>query len=90
MQYQWLIPCFPPPNYQQSVVEWLQRLELDEYTELFHAEGYRTEDDIENLKELTQERFVAMGIHKRGEASSMCLDCILLQQLSISCVNNVD
>ena len=45
---------------------WLKKLELEEYTELFHAEGYRTEDDIENLKDLTEDHFKGMGINKRG------------------------
>ena len=50
------------------MAEWLRRLELDEYTALFRAEGYETEDDIENLKDLKWEDFQAMGIHKRGES----------------------
>ena len=51
---------------QRSVEEWLRRLELDEYTNLFHAEGYRTEEDVENLKDLTSEELKAIGVHKRG------------------------
>jgi len=51
---------------QRSVEEWLGRLELEEYTELFHAEGYKTEEDVENLKDLTSDELRAIGIHKRG------------------------
>ena len=48
---------------------WLVGLELEEYTELFHAEGYKTEEDVENLKDLKSKELKAMGIHKRGTAS---------------------
>ena len=48
---------------------WLLGLELEEYTELFHAEGYRTEEDVENLKDLTSKELKGMGINKRGTAS---------------------
>ena len=54
---------------QQSVEAWLVGLELEEYTELFHAEGYKTEEDVENLKDLTSKELKAMGINKRGTAS---------------------
>lgn len=54
---------------QQSVEAWLVGLELEEYTQLFHAEGYKTEEDVENLKGLTSDELKAIGIHKRGTAS---------------------
>ena len=60
---------------QADVAEWLCRLELDEYIDLFRDEGYEKEDDIENLKDLKQEDFQAMGIHKRGESGQQTLKC---------------
>ena len=53
-------------THKENVAEWLNKLELEEYTELFYAEGYETEDDIENLKDLTEDHFRGMGIVKRG------------------------
>ena len=50
--------------------DWLQQLEMEEYTDLFHAEGYRTEEDIENLKDLNAKELKKMGIHKRGMYSN--------------------
>ena len=43
------------------------RLEIPEYTELFHLQGYKTGDDIENLKDLKDEDLKAIGISKRGK-----------------------
>ena len=51
---------------QESVRDWLHELEMEEYTELFHAEGYETKEDIENLKDVTTDELKAIGIHKRG------------------------
>ena len=51
---------------QDSVKDWLHELEMEEYTELFHAEGYETKEDVENLKDLTTDELEAIGIHKRG------------------------
>ena len=41
-------------------------MEISEYTELLHLQGYKTGDDIENLKELKDEDLRALGISKRG------------------------
>ena len=38
---------------------------------IFHREGYRTMEDVENLKELTVDQLQAMGIHKTGEGWSL-------------------
>ena len=53
-------------NTQRDVDEWLRMLEMEEYTELFHAEGYRTEEDVKNVKDLKRDDFYQMGISKRG------------------------
>ncbi len=51
---------------QDSVQSWLRDIELEEYTELFHREGYKNAEDIINLKELDVAQLKAMGITKRG------------------------
>ena len=56
---------------QADVEELLKRLEIPEYTELFHLEGYKTGDDIENLKDLQDEDLRALGISKRGRGYLM-------------------
>ena len=51
---------------QDSVEKWLEELQLSEYTELFHREGYKKAEDIVNLKELNVTQLQAMGIKKKG------------------------
>jgi hypothetical protein len=51
---------------QPTVKDWLQTLEMEEYTEVFHRAGYKTEEDIENLKEIDDEELKRMGIVKMG------------------------
>ncbi len=51
---------------QDSVQSWLRDIKLEEYTELFHREGYEYAEDIINLKELDVAQLKAMGITKRG------------------------
>ena len=51
---------------QEDVRAWLKRLQLYEYSELFEREGYSTDDDIENLKDLQENDLRTMGISKRG------------------------
>ena len=46
---------------------------MQEYIDLFSKEGYSTEDDVENLKDLKLEDLQRMGIHKRGEACKLSL-----------------
>ena len=41
-------------------------MEIPEYTELFHLEGYKNGEDIENLKDLKEADLKAIGISKRG------------------------
>lgn len=41
-------------------------LELSEYTELLHQEGYKEKEDIVNLKDLDEVQLKAMGITKKG------------------------
>ena len=48
------------------MTDWLQTLEMEEYTELFHAAGYWTEADVENLKEIDDTELKRMGIVKMG------------------------
>ena len=45
---------------------WLESLELEEYTCVFHSEGYKSAEDMEHLKELTVDQLKAMGIQKTG------------------------
>ena len=51
---------------QNSVEEWLKGLELSEYTELFHSEGYKKGHDMVNLKELDVKQLQKLGITKKG------------------------
>ena len=49
-----------------DVGTWLHSLELQGYQELFEAAGYKTRDDLENLKGLKRMDLQKMGISKRG------------------------
>ena len=40
---------------------------MDEYIDVFHSAGYKTEEDVENLKELSEKEMRKMGINKMGE-----------------------
>ena len=51
---------------QPTVKDWLKTLEMEEYTEVFHRAGYKTEEDIENLKEIDDKELRRMGIVKMG------------------------
>ena len=53
-------------KFQANVAEWLERLELHQYRDLFRQNGYEHGDDIKNLKELKKSDLEAMGITKRG------------------------
>ena len=53
-------------NFQANVAEWLERLELHQYIDLFRVNGYDCGDDIKNIKELRDSDLEAMGITKRG------------------------
>jgi len=44
----------------------LEQLDLSEYTQLFHSEGYKKKKDMDNLKDLDETQFKAMGITKKG------------------------
>ena len=57
------------PHKQQDVTIWLEKLGMEEYTEVFHRAGYKTEDDVENLKELNEKELKRMGIVKMGTFS---------------------
>ena len=45
----------------------MKSLKLEEYEQLFELEGYFSHEDVENLKELTEENLRDMGITKRGK-----------------------
>ena len=47
------------------------RLEIPEYTELFHLQGYKTGNDIENLKDLKDDDLRVIGISKRGKTFNL-------------------
>ena len=49
-----------------NVQEWLRSLELEEYSELFHQEGYKQQCDITNMKQLDETQLKRMGVVKRG------------------------
>ena len=51
---------------QHSVAKWLDTLGMGEYTELFRAEGYKTGEDVENLKDLDKKQLSRMGITRMG------------------------
>ena len=51
---------------QHSVAKWLDTLGMGEYTELFRVEGYKTGEDVENLKDLDKKQLSRMGITKMG------------------------
>lgn len=65
-------------NSKVDVDEWLERLEIPEYAEIFHKEGYRTGEDIENLKDLKEQDLRAMGVSKRGALFLCELHVLLL------------
>ena len=44
----------------------MEHLELSEYTECFHSEGYKEDDDMVNLKDLDIPKLKALGITKTG------------------------
>lgn len=48
------------------MTQWLETLEMDEYTEVFHRAGYKGNIDVENLKELNDKELRKMGILKMG------------------------
>ena len=43
---------------------------MDEYIDIFHSAGYKTEEDVENLKELNNKELKKIGVHKRGNSCS--------------------
>ena len=47
--------------------EWLEYLQLEEYTEIFHQEGYKFDSDLENMKALDERQLRAIGVKKRGQ-----------------------
>lgn len=51
---------------QQNVNEWLTTLQMDEYIDMFNSAGYKTGEDVENLKELNKKELRKIGIKKRG------------------------
>ena len=53
---------------------WLHSLELQGYQQLFEAAGYKTRDDLENLKGIRRADLQKMGIKKRGiQQNQPCL-----------------
>ena len=52
---------------QTDIATWLNKIELPEYTAMFHDAGYETEEDMVNLKKLNEKELRMMGISKRGE-----------------------
>ena len=52
---------------QDNTVEWLSTLQMEEYIDVFHSAGYKTGEDVENLKELSEKEMRKMGINKMGE-----------------------
>ena len=60
--------------------EWLKTLEMEEYTELFHRCGYKTDADVENLKRVDERELERMGIVKTGiETVGKCVEFVILQ-----------
>ena len=56
---------------QESVEDWLSKLRMDEeeedYIRRFNAAGYCTSDDVEHLREITEDELkVDIGVTKPG------------------------
>ena len=51
---------------QPTVTDWLKTLDMEEYTQVFHSAGFKTEADVENLKEIDEQELKRMGITKIG------------------------
>ena len=50
---------------------------MEEYTEVFHRAGYSKEEDVGNLKELSERDLNRMGVVKMGKL------CIRIQVLHV-------
>ncbi len=69
---------------------WLKDLELSEYTELFHSEGYNTGEDVINLKDLDEEQLRAMGVTKKGASTiNMWATCYYTNLFSLQLTSSV-
>ena len=51
---------------QNDINDWLKKLELRGYQNLFAACGYSSQEDLESIKKLTENDLIKMGINKRG------------------------
>ena len=51
-----------------DVGTWLHSIELQGYKRLFKEAGYKTREDLENVKGLKRTDLEKMGIKKRGKA----------------------
>lgn len=72
---------------QGSVEAWLASLELKEYAAIFHSEGYKSSEDMENLKELTIDQLKAMGIKKTGRKANSTWFSSTLFFLTYQCLH---
>ena len=55
---------------QDSVKDWLVDLEMhkeqEDYISIFAAAGYSSSQDVEHLKEVTEEELIRNGVTKQG------------------------
>lgn len=55
---------------QDTVDSWLSKLGLDKekenYNEMFKRAGYISKEDVEHLREITNEELMSIGVKKRG------------------------
>lgn len=51
---------------QTDIATWLTKVDLPQYTAMFHDAGYESEEDMVNLKKLDEKELRMMGISKRG------------------------
>ena len=59
--------CLPLYTQQRNIPDWLETLQMEEYTEVFRRAGYSREEDVENLKELNRRELNRMGVVKMGK-----------------------
>ena len=64
-----LTPSSYPPLFtqQRNIPDWLETLQMEEYTEVFRRAGYSKEEDVENLKELNRRELNRIGVVKMGK-----------------------
>jgi hypothetical protein len=55
----------------RNIPDWLEALQMEEYTEVFHRAGYSKEEDVGNLKELSERDLNRMGVVKMAHVNRL-------------------